>query len=101
MGTRMSVLIRSAILLPSSPTRMRGGAIGCEGANAASTIGSSGGATLVLGRFETRDEAVKAFCDNVVPGSAYNSTSWGWMAKMKYDGQLHGIFNAPSCNLAP
>ena len=70
----------------------------CEGANAPSTIGSSGGATLVLGPFETRGEAVKSFCENIVAGSAYNSTFWGRMAKMKYDGQLHGIFNAPSCN---
>lgn len=69
----------------------------CEGANAPSTIGSAGGATLILGPFETRGEAVKAFCDNIVPGSAYSSTFWGAMAKMKYDGQLHGIFNAPSC----
>ncbi len=70
----------------------------CQGANAASTIGDAGGATRVLGPFQTRGEAVKAFCDNIVPGSIYNSTFWGLMAKMQYDGQLHGIFNAPSCN---
>jgi hypothetical protein len=70
----------------------------CQGANATSTIGDAGGATRILGPFETRGEAVRAFCDNIVPGSVYNSTFWGLMAKMKFDGQLHGIFNAPSCS---
>jgi len=69
----------------------------CEGANATATLGQAGGVTLILGPFETFEDATRAFCDDIVPDSVYYSQFWGMMARMKYDGELHTIDNAPGC----
>ena len=69
----------------------------CEGANATTTLQQAGGVVLILGPFETYEEAVRAYCDNIVPGSEFYANFVGQMAKMKHDGENHALGNGPAC----
>ncbi|MCZ6789845.1 MAG: hypothetical protein O7D33_07935 [Chloroflexi bacterium] len=50
----------------------------------------------VLGPFPSREEAIQAFCDNVVPDSAYSVRGFR-KARLLFDGEDHYIFNGPAC----
>lgn len=70
----------------------------CEGANATTTLAQAGGVVKVLGPFETYEDAVRAFCDNIVPGTARQAAIIGAIADMRFDGNWHAIYNAPACD---
>jgi ribosomal protein L12E/L44/L45/RPP1/RPP2 len=70
----------------------------CEGENAKTTLAEAGGVTMVLGPFETYDDAVRAFCDNIVPGTVKQAAIIGTIADFKFDGTWHAIYNAPGCD---
>jgi hypothetical protein len=69
----------------------------CEGDNANITLAQAGGVVMILGPFESYDDAVAAFCDNIIPGTVKDAAIIGTIADMKYDGNWHAIYNAPAC----
>lgn len=69
----------------------------CEGANATTTLEQAGGVVLILGPFESYEDAVRAYCDNIVAGSQFYANFVGQMAKMKHDGENHALGNGPAC----
>jgi hypothetical protein len=65
------------------------------GNNCEVTVGDYGGGTLVLGPYATEEEAVRAYCENKIPGTEFSG--YFHRAEFSFDGQLHDIHNAPAC----
>ncbi len=74
----------------------------CEGDHADETIADVGSPPIILGPFNSRTEAIRAFCDSMIPdtGRALPLAA-GYVAQFAFDGEEHRIDNAPSCDYIP
>ncbi len=53
---------------------------------------------MVLGPFNTYDEAVEAYCADIIPGTYYiRPQGVGPAATMDFDGEEHAVDSAPRC----
>jgi YVTN family beta-propeller protein len=68
------------------------------GTDCSKTVGDSVQLTKVKGPFNSYEEATKAYCADIVPGTAHSiPLTSGSKAKFNFDGQEHWIDTAPTC----
>jgi len=74
----------------------------CQGDGTDVTVGDRGEPVMVLGPFSTQAQAIRAYCENIVPNTTHVlPLAAGTKAKFKYDGNEHDLDNGPDCSYIP